>query len=185
MLRRILSFGLPIVAVSAVVVATSATAATTSFRFPVNILATDCPDPVALTGTLHGVITTVDNGAGGVLVSTNFNPQGVTGVGLVSGRIYHGTGVTHDTFRAAKGETETFVNNFRLISPGPGGDVIVHELFHVTVNANGTVTASADPSPPTARRRRAVPVAEVGVFPSGCTPPGASCVRSPANWGRH
>jgi hypothetical protein len=145
MLRRIPIFGLLAIAATAVL-ATSAPAATTSFKFPISFTATDCPDPVALTGTVHGVITSVDNGAGGSLVSSTFNPQGVIGLGLLSGRTYHGTGVTTETFTAAKGETHTFVNNFRLISPGAGGDVIVQDVFHVTVNANGDVTAAVDRS---------------------------------------
>jgi hypothetical protein len=91
------------------------------------------------------VITTVDT-ANGFLVTGVFNPQGVTGVGLVSGRVYHGTGVTFETLMAAASETYTLVNNFRLVSPGPGGDVIVQNMFHVTVNANGEVTAVLDRS---------------------------------------
>lgn len=144
MLRRIVAIGLPTAFVYVVLIA-SAQATTTSFSFPISFTSTDCPaDPVALTGTVHGVITTVDNPNGTVLVHTSFNPQGVTGVGLVSGLIYQGTGVTTESFTTRKGVTDTFVNNFRLISRGPGSDVIVQEVFHVTVNANGQVTATVD-----------------------------------------
>jgi hypothetical protein len=143
MLRRILIAGVLASSVAALLAAV-APAASDSFQFPLDFTSTECPDPVALSGTIHAVITAVDNGAGGSMVATHFNPQGVTGVGLVSGRIYHGTGVTREVFRVGKGETNTFVNNFRLISAGPGGDVILHEAFHVTVNANGEVTASVD-----------------------------------------
>jgi len=144
MLRRIIPVGLLVVVAAALVA--SARAATISFRFTINSIVTECTESVALTGTVHAVLTSVDNGAGGFLVSSTFNPQGVTGVGLVSGRTYHGTGATTTIFRIGKGASETFVNNFRLISPGAGGDVIVHEVFHVTVNANGDLTAFVDQS---------------------------------------
>jgi hypothetical protein len=142
MLRRLVAAGLP-AALACVVVIATAQAATTSIRFPISFTATDCPDPVALSGTLHEVFTTVDNGST-VLVSVVDNPQGVTGIGLVSGLTYQGTGVTRESFTLAKGSTDTFVNNFRLISRGPGSDVIVQDVFHITVNANGDVTATLD-----------------------------------------
>ena len=144
MLRRIIALGLPAAVVGASLIA-SAAAATTSERFPIDFVATDCPDnPVHLTGTVHGVLTTVENANGTVLVSFSFNPQGVTGVGLVNGLVYHGTGVTRESQTFGDAETHTFVNNFRLISPGRGGDVMVQQVFHVTLNANGEVTATQD-----------------------------------------
>jgi hypothetical protein len=36
------------------------------------------------------------------------------------------------------------VNNFRIIGQGPGNNYLVHEVFHVTINANGEVTAYVD-----------------------------------------
>jgi hypothetical protein len=145
MLRRLVAVGLP-AALACVVVIATAQAATTSIRFPISFTATDCPDPVALSGTLHEVFTTVVSANGNVLVNVVDNPQGVTGIGLVSGRVYQGTGVTRESITIAKGSTDTFVNNFRLISRGPGSDVIVQNVFHITVNANGDVTATLDKS---------------------------------------
>jgi hypothetical protein len=73
------------------------------------------------------------------------NPQGVTGVGSVSGDIYEGTGVTRQDENVANAmfpENLTFVNNFRIIGPGPGNNLLVHENSHITVNANRTVTVN-------------------------------------------
>jgi hypothetical protein len=39
---------------------------------------------------------------------------------------------------------ETFVNNFKIIGQGPGNNFLVHQNVHITVNANGTLTASVD-----------------------------------------
>jgi hypothetical protein len=39
---------------------------------------------------------------------------------------------------------ETFVNNFRIIGQGPGNNFLVHEVFHITFNANGSITAFVD-----------------------------------------
>jgi hypothetical protein len=38
----------------------------------------------------------------------------------------------------------TLVNNFRIIGQGAGNNFLLHETFHITVNANGELTAVAD-----------------------------------------
>jgi hypothetical protein len=60
---------------------------------------------------------------------------------------YQATGVTQDYFKGAfnNGQfNQTFVNNFRIIGQGPGNNFLVHENFHLTINANGEVTATHD-----------------------------------------
>ena len=57
---------------------------------------------------------------------------------------YQGTGVTQDEFNAKVDMEETFINNFRIIGQGSGNNFLVHETFHVTINANGSVTAFLD-----------------------------------------
>ena len=39
---------------------------------------------------------------------------------------------------------ETYINNFRIIGQDPDNNYLVHETFHVTVNANGELTAFVD-----------------------------------------
>jgi hypothetical protein len=74
----------------------------------------------------------------------HFQPtQGSTLVGETTGDVYRATGVTQGTFSGPMTNgryTETFVNNFRIIGPGPGNNFLVHEVFHVTINANGETT---------------------------------------------
>jgi hypothetical protein len=85
------------------------------------------------------------NANGGFSVESHFQPQGISGVGLSSGVKYQGTGVTSSRFNI-KGLpfTDTFINNFRIIGQGPGNNFLLHENFHVTVNANGEMTAFVD-----------------------------------------
>ena len=74
----------------------------------------------------------------------HFQPQGVSGVGLTTGDKYQATGVTQDETNVAAGQETTFINNFRLIGQGPGNNLLIHDVFHVTINANGDVTALHD-----------------------------------------
>jgi hypothetical protein len=62
-------------------------------------------------------------------------------VGQVTGDKYQGTGVTQDEFNATVGAEETFINNFRIIGQGNGNNFLIHQTFHITINADGTMTA--------------------------------------------
>jgi hypothetical protein len=75
---------------------------------------------VSLTGSLHILATVTLDSAGGVHGTLLFNPQGVSGVGSVSGARY------------------------RVVGTGGAASLQVHENAVVVVNANGTVTASVD-----------------------------------------
>lgn len=99
---------------------------------------------VHLSGDLHVLFALTFDGAGGVHVKSHYQPQGLSGEGLTTGVSYHGVGVTQDEYNAKVGYEETFINNFRIIGQGPGNNYLIHQNFHVTVNANGTVTASVD-----------------------------------------
>jgi hypothetical protein len=97
-----------------------------------------------LSGTLHTVSRTTIDANGGFHGTIHFNPQGVKGVGQSSGDTYQGNGVTKTTTNIAGAGlpfTDTFVNNFRIIGPGPDNNLLVHQTIHVTINANGVMTA--------------------------------------------
>jgi hypothetical protein len=99
---------------------------------------------VDFSGTLHVLLHVTINGTN-VVIKQHFQPQGLKGVGETTGDVYNATGVTQDITRSGTvGFTETFVNNFKLIGPGPDNNLLVHENFHVTVNANGTLTVLRD-----------------------------------------
>ena len=122
---------------------------TVSTIFPINLIVfVPCAngglgEDVLLTGNLHDLfhITINDNS---LHVKVHDQPQGISGTGLVTGDKYQATGVTQDEFNTSFGAEETFINNFRIIGQGNGNNFLVHDNFHVTINANGTVTALHD-----------------------------------------
>ena len=127
-----------------------ATVFTDNVRVPVEIIvfvpcaAGGMGEEVVLRGTLHLLFrTTIDN-RGGFHSKFHAQPQGLSGVGLTTGDRYRGTGVTQDKFNGRVGSTFTFVNNFNIIGQGPGNNAMIHQNFHVTVNARGQVTAVVD-----------------------------------------
>ena len=70
--------------------------------------------------------------------------QGVSGTGLWSGTAYRVNGPSPNTTFNTSGPpplVSTFGVNFHIISQGAAPNFLVHILFHVTVNANGEVTA--------------------------------------------
>jgi hypothetical protein len=102
---------------------------------------------VDLSGPLHTLITFTING-NNVSGMAHFQPQGLSGTGEATGDKYQATGVTKDSsFKLSfqNGQAnQTFVNNFRIIGQGPGNNYLVHEVAHITFNANGTVTVLHD-----------------------------------------
>lgn len=101
---------------------------------------------VLIEGTLHlQEHVTINNNR--VNLKIHAQPQGATGVGQITGDVYHGTGVTQeqDSFSLTNGAFEfTFINNFRIIGPGPGNNAQTHQTVHVTINANGDITSTVD-----------------------------------------
>ena len=99
---------------------------------------------VTLSGDLHTVLRYTESARGGIHAASHFQPQGISGVGETTGDKYQATGVTQDEFNATVGVEETFVNNFRIIGQGSGNNYLVHSVFHITFNANGSITAFVD-----------------------------------------
>jgi hypothetical protein len=130
----------------------AAVASTTSDVFPVEITQfVPCAnggagEVVVVTGNLHEVFTTVISGNGTLVLRSHFQPQGVSGVGLTTGDKYQATGVTElsDVISPPFPVTSTFVNNFRFIGQGPGNNLLVHEVAHLTIDANGVVRVDVD-----------------------------------------
>jgi len=124
----------------------------TNMSFPVNIsvfvpcAAGGAGEVVTLSGDLH-VLVSVTVNANRISVYEHFQPQGIDGIGSVTGDKYQGTGITEFNFQAdlvAFPFVTTTVNNFKIIGQGPNNNFLIHENFHLTVNANGTVTAFVD-----------------------------------------
>jgi hypothetical protein len=128
----------------------SAITFTTSDKFDIGLIAfIPCANAgagefVDFSGTLHEVFHTTINGSSFVQ-KIHDQPQGLKGVGEITGAVWNATGVTQDRFRSGTvGFTETFINNFKLIGPGTGNDLLIHENLHITVNGNGTLKVFRD-----------------------------------------
>jgi hypothetical protein len=130
-------------------VATSAQAAVTTntaVQIDSLVLVPCTGDLVELQGPLHMVSSVTVNGnriSGQVLTQ----PAGVSGSDLTTGAAYRGTGETafrfSDDLRNGQA-VETFVNNFKIIGAGNTPNYLVHENSHVTISADGSVTAVVD-----------------------------------------
>jgi hypothetical protein len=98
---------------------------------------------VHLTGRLHALYHVTLSNTGSFKLKVHFQPQGVSGIGLSTGAKYQGTGVTQSLDRIGQvGAAFTYVNNFRIIGQGRGNNYLVHEVLHLKVNANGTLSAA-------------------------------------------
>lgn len=121
----------------------------TNLKMPINIgvfipcAAGGAGEVVVLSGNLHVLLQTTIND-NSFHAKAHVQPQGISGTGSVTGDTYHGTGVTQSQFNGTVGEEFTFINNFRIIGQGRGNNLLIHETFHVTVNANGEITAEVD-----------------------------------------
>jgi hypothetical protein len=139
------------VVASGLLAVTSASARAVTERIPFDtVLAPEdaCGEAIHLSGTLLAEFSFTETSGGNVEIGFHFNPQGITGVGLTSGATYHATGETlgTTTIRANGGFSDTFVNNFKIIGEGRAANFLETDVIHLTVDANGDVTASVDRS---------------------------------------
>lgn len=74
------------------------------------------------------------------------NDKGTSAVGLVTGRVWNQTGATKDHINVDGAGTgnETFTNSLNLIGRGQAPNVLVQEVFHITVNSRGVITVLFD-----------------------------------------
>jgi len=98
-------------------------------------------DPIHISGTLLATSTETETPSGGLLFAFHFQPQGVTGVDLVTGTVFHATGLTRDLLVESPpgGTTETFINRFHIQATGGAESYITTDLFHITITPDGTV----------------------------------------------
>jgi hypothetical protein len=123
-------------------------AASSSTKVPFSFLFTptgpgcENAEDILLTGSLN----VVSNDANGKPI-IQFHPQGISGVGQTTGTTYRGTGGTIIMGLQDPGESHTYVNNFNIIATEPSGiSSIEHLVLHITVNAQGEITADVNPT---------------------------------------
>jgi hypothetical protein len=102
-------------------------------------------EDVSVSGDIHIVFHVTLDGSGGAHVEEIHNPQGVSGTGLTTGAMYRGVrGTLLNSDNVRVGEEHTSVLNQALIGQGPGNNLMLHEVSHFTVLADGTVTSFHD-----------------------------------------
>jgi hypothetical protein len=104
-------------------------------------------EEVWLSGSLHTLFHYTRNADGGVVFKFQSQPQGLSGVGLLTGTKYQGTGVSSSIDVDNSGSYPyrfTIINNYRIIGQGKNNNFMVHSVFHVTMNANGEFTGEVD-----------------------------------------
>jgi hypothetical protein len=99
---------------------------------------------VELDGTLHSVYHVTFDSAGGLHVHSHFNSQDVSGVGLSSGNRYRSGEASDSEFNANGVQLAlelSFEHQLNLIGQGTAPNLRLREHEHLTVNADGSVTA--------------------------------------------
>jgi hypothetical protein len=150
---------LAVVAASAVLVASVAQAEATTtkrvFNYPVEFT-TFVPclnvgagegESIALSGRAQFVYVSTTDPTGAQHIEELTINQQISGVGLTSGDVYRLAGAHRSGFNARYGGSPfefDVINAFHLIRVGGGAVLAVHETSHVTVNANGEVTAHVE-----------------------------------------
>lgn len=105
----------------------------------------NCGEPVTCTGTTNVVVHGTTN-AKRTLLKIHENDQGVDCFGLDSGLTYNSTYAFNQTTQnfpggCAEGCSATQAGHWSLRAPGPGNDLRIHVVFHLTFNNNGVLTA--------------------------------------------
>lgn len=81
-------------------------------------------------------------------IHMNINDKGSTAVGLTSGATYRQVGTTRENDLiidpASLPRVFSFVNVLDLIGRGTGTNLTIHEVFHLTINASGVITADRE-----------------------------------------
>jgi hypothetical protein len=123
---------------------------TQSARYPIDaVVVVDCAnggagEAVHLTGIQHIIYHANDYaGVGTLLFVTEVNTQ-VRGVGLTTGDVFVGSTESGTFVTRQVGPGEDFSNSrfVRLIGQGTAPNLLFHEIDHVTVDANGVITAT-------------------------------------------
>ena len=125
----------------------SASTFTTNVVIPFGFEATECGnETVVVSGRLHVVTHGTISGSGRVQAVLHVNPQNIRGFGVTTGTEYLAPGMLQTVahMNGPAPVNETFVNNFELIGHGAAPDFMLHHNVHLTINANGEVTAAFD-----------------------------------------
>jgi hypothetical protein len=101
----------------------------------------DCTgEVVEINGTIHMLNQTQADGS----VVGHFNYLNVTGLGLTSGTMFQTAAVDNIRLSAPFPSSVTSVQSFLLVSRGASSNLLVHVTYHITINADGQITADVE-----------------------------------------
>ncbi|WP_373495173.1 hypothetical protein [Aquiflexum sp.] len=115
-------------------------AQSSQIRFPFSGTAYFCDEPVDVDGEYHVVLNNVTSKSGNTMFKLHVNAKG-SGVGQISGAKYQYNDVSNTTETISKGSSTNFTLSGFLIGQGKAPNYKVKANIHITVNANGEVTA--------------------------------------------
>src|SRR5215211_6911443 len=123
-----------------------ATNVTSNASFPFTDTAVSCDgETVDISGKMHLLAHATTDARSGRHVTLQINTEGVKGVGATSGSQYVSSATNNESINdsnTAGGQSEyTLTTKFLLVGKGKLPDLFTKVTMHVTVNANGEVTA--------------------------------------------
>ena len=107
---------------------------------PFDLVVDGCEEPIWLTGTLRDTFHVTETDDGGITLMAVTSSQ-LSGVGLVTGAKYRGTGVTLQPFHTSEWAAEptiariltsTFVDRTRIVGTGQALTLVFKTTFHLT-----------------------------------------------------
>ncbi len=123
-----------------------ATTVTSNASFPFTDTAVSCGgETVDISGKMHLLAHATTDARSGRHVTVEINTEGVKGVGETSGGEYVSSATNNESINDADtmgGQSEyTLTTKFLLVGKGKLPDLLTKATMHVTVDANGEVTA--------------------------------------------
>lgn len=101
-------------------------------------------EEVELSGDLNYLYHFTIDDSGSYHAKWHSNYQGMAGIGLTTGDKYQAIAADNYEWNGQVGYESTDTHNFRLIGPGQNNVLFMYYKLHITVNADGTVTAYHD-----------------------------------------
>jgi hypothetical protein len=116
----------------------------TQVPFTLIVASTCFPEIVVLTGSVHILQTSEVDSNGGIHFRSQFQSQGISGVGMITGVKYQGMRLsqTHTIDHSTPALETTSMMDIRIIGQGPGNNLLLHINMHMTINSNGEATAN-------------------------------------------
>ena len=96
---------------------------------------------VDLTGSEHILLVTTIDDTGVFHSKFHYQSQQVTGIGRTTGIKYQGSILMQGTINGKVGDESTFSSYYRFIGQGTASNWLIHDIFHMTVHPDGTITA--------------------------------------------